>query len=149
MFKLAAFWVEFKTKIIIGGILLAVMGAAYWSWDSRGKEIKVLEKNAAVASVAIEAASATINTMEGSGEIKQEINTAVAVDAKKIEKKLEKVAKNTKEKVQSIEKSFEQLPPTPENTTARDNQTSAAMIDGLWDTYCAGMPGATSCQTPT
>jgi hypothetical protein len=143
---LATFFAEYKLKLIIGAIVIAGVGAAYWSYTSRGEEIKTLEANAAVSTIAIGSLENTVVDQKGSAEIKEVINTAVVKDAEKITTRHDKISEKRKDKVQSIEKLFDELPKTQENIDERDTQTSVAMIDGLWDTYCSGMPDDPGCS---
>lgn len=149
MFKLAEFFAEFKLKLIVGGIIVALLGAAYWSYTARGDKIDKLKTTVAVAAVANKSLADAVETQQGAAKINEDTNAAIAVDAVKIEAKHDKIVSKGHAKVASIEKSFEELPKTPENVQALDTKTSAALIDELWETYCAGMPDATSCAAPT
>lgn len=149
MFKLAEFLVGAKTKLIIGAIVVAVVVAGYFAWKARGEKINALIGTVAVAKVVNESLVDTVEKQEGSSKITEAINTSIVKEAETIVVKHDKIKVKTKDRVKSIEAAFAELPPTPENVTSRNDQTSAALIDGLWESYCAAAPNAASCATST
>lgn len=149
MLKFAAFLAEFKMKLIIGGILCAVVAGGWFAWDARGNKIEKLQGEAVIAKVAVGGLVKTVETQKGAALITEAINTAITVDAEKIVVRQDKVTAKRQKAVADIEKIFDALPPTSDNIQERDTQTSKALINGLWDTYCTGMPNATSCTAST
>lgn len=58
------------------------------------------------------------------------------------------VDKRVEEKVASIGKKYAEMAQNEINEELRDQEISAARIDGAWQTYCASQPNALTC-TPT
>lgn len=146
--NLGATLVEMKLKLIIGGIVIALLAGGWFAWEARGSKIDALKKDVIIAKVENGSLKDTADTTAKSGAITEKINTAIAVDAKVIEKKHDKIANKVEAKVDAIDKIFDALPKTPENKVQQDQQTSVALIDGLWESYCTAAPGATECAAP-
>jgi hypothetical protein len=149
MFKLAEFVATFKTKLIIGGIIVLMIIGGYLAWNARGDKIDTLKDQAVVAKIENGSLKDTVGKQEASGAITEKVETEAVKEVAKVIKKHETIDAKRIAKVKSIEDSFAELPKTPENIKASDTQTSTALIEGLWESYCAeAPPGNAACPAP-
>ncbi|MQA41395.1 hypothetical protein [Rugamonas aquatica] len=149
MFNLASFFIGFKYKLLAIGIAAGLALAFYWSWASRGADLKQLQGENAVARTSIAGLEKTVKEEQGSADIKEQINTEEVAEAQQIATRQDDLASRRRTAVANIDRTFDAMTATPLHASERDNATSAAMIDGLWSSYCAGQPAAPQCvKTP-
>ena len=145
MFNLASFFVGIKFKLVALGIISTLLLAFYWSWSSRGAEVKKLEAKEAVMAVSNTSLEKTIVEEKVNASITERINTEVAKDEVIIATRQDDITAKRRIAVATIDKTFAALPATPANTAERDSETSAVLIDGLWGSFCSGQPDHAKC----
>lgn len=139
-------------KLILCGIILALLGVGVVSWKYIYHENQDLKKEVTKDRVVIDVQADTIDKTDKSDKITEKVSAEAAVQVRKVTEKHEQVATKTQGKVEQINKEAgqaEAAAPTPEAKaaleTTRINQVSAARIDGLWDQYCLALPAAEGC----
>lgn len=135
-------------KAIGGIIIIAIIAGIGWKIHSDGAEIRKQDKTIVTQAVVIKGQDATIKTDGVVAESKEKTNTAVVADTASVVKKQKKVADKVEAKVQDIQDRFDQLPATPVNLEAEQQELSSVRIDSLWESYCIGVPDATECKAP-
>lgn len=148
MFAVAKFVTEFKTKLIIGVILIALAIAAYFAWNARGDKIDAQKETIVTQKIENGGLKETVKEQVEAAVITEKVTTEAVVEKQKVVAVHDKIQNKTTAKIKIIEDTYKAMPQTPENTVALDNETSQVMIDGLWDSYCAGDAGALRCPAP-
>lgn len=128
--------------IIVGLIVMGICSKL--AYDSY--EIGKLKKENVVQGVTIAVQKDTIKTDGKVADIKNDVQTAVAADVKKVEVVHKTIQTKVDVKEREIERMFDALPETPTNMVEEQQQLSTARIDGMWEAYCAAKPDALDCQ---
>lgn len=142
MFKFEAI----RFKLILTVILLVLVAASVLVWKLQDRKVIKLQETVMVQKVAAVAMKDTLVHVEKAAVISEDISTVAATQADEIVVVHEKVTQQVQQKVKSIERKYKKLPSTIQNAKALNDQTSAVMIDGLWDSYCMGVPNNPACH---
>lgn len=136
---------KFKLELILGLVLMGFIG--YFVWNYNHKDVVIDKLKTAVVAQKIENTGLKdqVQDQKVDASINETVNTQVATETRQLESKVTAIQKKTDTKIAQIEKRHDQQPATPENTAAEDAETSAALIDGMWETYCSAQPDGSGC----
>lgn len=148
-----------KFKLVLLGVALALLGLLWYGWKAKDIKIDTLQKTVAVEQVANNQLNNTVTKQVGTAAINEEITTETIKKTSESKQKQEAI----RQKMQDRIKQIEQQPQKPASgnvvaashstsvvptDAARDQQISEVIIDGLWESYCEGVPAATECKQP-
>lgn len=126
---------KLKLYLIIGVIGAVIIGGFYWSYTSRGKEIK--EQAATIVkqdvTIAVQKEDAVVTGK--STAVTEEVKLKTDDEIKTVIKQVKKNSNKTADAVQTIRNDPVYQNPTPEKAVERDTKISEVYINELWDNY--------------
>ncbi len=124
-----------QARVIIGGILIALIVAAVGMYIYRGQKVDKLETTVTEQKVEIGGLKDEIVKDEKSDAITEKTQEKVIDKAKVIIAKDTKITEELKQKEAEIEDSYKGAT-EPEAVQKKADEKSAARIDALWQTWC-------------
>lgn len=137
---------EIKVKLIIGGIILAVIGLLGWTakhyYDAN--LVNKLEVDRLVL------ANQDLERQFELFKISKDIDNAIIADQRKSMTSMVEVsnqnALQVSVDVKKVLDKYSKLPQTDANIQQRDNEVSTVRIVGLWKTHCTLHPASPTCE---
>lgn len=137
---------ELKMELILAGILALLVSYFVWNYFHKDTVIDRLKETAVVQKIENAGLKEQVSDQETSAVITEKVNTQVKKGSDELRAKAQDVQTKTDTKVAKIEQTYKQLPATPENQVAKEAAKSAAVSEGMWDTYCTVKPDAAECS---
>ncbi len=141
------------TLFAVGAIAVAVV---WYSAVSLNKDLRdvstklsVVDKKFAEVSKDLDQLKKNIDLLIKSKDIDNNVDEQVTNTKVIYKDRFDLVDKRVDEKVAEIVKRYAEMAQTDANAELRDQEISAARLNGLWQTYCANQASAPSCLKKT
>lgn len=143
----------FLTLIAVSAIAVAVVwySAVSLNKDLRDMSTKlsVVDKKFTEVSKDLDQLKKNIDLLIKSKDIDNNVDEQVTNTKVIYKDRFDLVDKRVDEKVAEIVKRYAEMAQTDANAEMRDQEISAARLNGLWQTYCANQASAPSCLKKT